>query len=61
MLFRSGWGFVKTAVTIIMLVLAPRAVPGLVWPAMLATLVVCLQTYWFALLWRGRPKRQPGQ
>ena len=56
-----GWGFVKTAVTIIMLVLAPRAVPGLVWPAMLATLVVCLQTYWFALLWRGRAKRRPGQ
>jgi hypothetical protein len=32
-------------------------VPGLVWPAMLATLAVCLQTYWFALLWRGRAKR----
>jgi ATP synthase protein I len=39
-----------------MLALAPRIVPGLSWPAMLATLVVCMQTYGFALLWRGRAK-----
>jgi ATP synthase protein I len=49
-----GWGFLKMATAVAMLVLAPRIVPGLVWPAMLATLVVCLQTYWLALLWRGR-------
>ncbi|MEO8079163.1 MAG: ATP synthase subunit I, partial [Caldimonas sp.] len=49
-----GWGFVKMALTVAMLVLAARAVPGLVWPAMLATMAVCLQSYWFALLWRGR-------
>lgn len=49
-----GWGFVKMATAVAMLVLAPRIVHGLVWPAMLVTLVVCLQTYWLALLWRSR-------
>ena len=51
------WGFVKLAVTIAMLVLAARIVPGLVWPVMLVSMVLCMQTYWFALLWRGRSKR----
>jgi ATP synthase protein I len=49
-----GWQFVKMAAAVSMLALAPHIVPGLVWPAMLASLVVCLQTYWLALLWRGR-------
>ena len=49
-----GWGFVKIALSVAMLVLASRIVPGLVWPALLASMVLCLQTYWFALLWRGR-------
>ena len=49
-----GWGFVKIAVSVAMLVLAARIVPGLVWPALLASMVLCLQSYWFALLWRGR-------
>jgi ATP synthase protein I len=48
------WGFVKMGAAIVMLILAPRIVPGLVWPAMLVTMVLCMQTYWFALLWRGR-------
>jgi ATP synthase protein I len=51
-----GWATVKLAASVGMLVLAPRIVPGLSWPAMLATLVVCTQTYGFALLWRGRAK-----
>jgi ATP synthase protein I len=38
-----------------MLVLASRIVPGIVWPALLATMVLCLQSYWLALLWRGGP------
>jgi ATP synthase protein I len=50
-----GWGFVKMAASVAMLVLASRIVPGLVWPALLASMVLCLQSYWFALLWRGRP------
>ena len=51
-----GWGFVKMAVSVVMLAIAVRVVPGLSWPALLATLVLCMQTYWFALLWRGRGK-----
>ena len=51
-----GWAMVKLTVSVAMLVLASRIVPGLSWPALLATLVVCMQTYGFALLWRGRAK-----
>ncbi len=47
-----GWGFVKMALSVAMLVLASRIVPGLVWPALLASMVLCMQSYWFALLWR---------
>ena len=49
-----GWGVVKLAVSVAMLMLASRIVPGLVWPVMLVSMVLCMQTYWFALLWRGR-------
>lgn len=52
-----GWATVKIVVSVIMLALAARIVPGLNWPMMLATLVVCMQTYAFALLWRGRGRR----
>jgi ATP synthase protein I len=51
-----GWATVKIVASVAMLALASRIVPGLIWPAMLATLVVCMQTYAFALLWRGRSK-----
>lgn len=52
-----GWATVKIVVSVVMLALASRIVPGLHWPVMLATLVVCMQTYAFALLWRGRVKQ----
>ena len=52
-----GWATVKIVVSVVMLALASRIVPGLHWPVMLATLVVCMQTYAFALLWRGRGRR----
>jgi len=48
-----GWAFVKMAASVAMLVLASRIVPGVIWPALLASMVLCLQSYWFALLWRG--------
>ena len=51
-----GWGVAKTVAAVAMLALAPKVVPGLHWPALLAALVACMQTYWFALLWRGRAK-----
>jgi ATP synthase protein I len=48
------WEMVKIAVSVVMLMLAPKLVQGLSWPALLAALVVCIKVYWFALLWRGR-------
>ena len=47
-----GWGFAKMALSVAMLVLASRIVPGLVWPVMLASMVLCMLSYWFALIWR---------
>ena len=51
------WEVVKIAVSVAMLVLAPRLVQPLSWPALLAGLVLCMKVYWVALLWRGRSKR----
>ena len=48
------WEVVKIGVAVGMLMLAPRLVQPLSWPALLAGLVVCMKVYWFALLWRGR-------
>lgn len=48
------WSMVKIGVSIAMLMLAPKLVQPLSWPALLATLVLCMQMYWVALLWRGR-------
>ncbi len=50
------WEFVKIAVTVLMLMLAPKIVQPLYWPALLVSLVLCLQVYWVALSWRGRSK-----
>lgn len=52
------WEFGKLGLTVVMLTLAPRLVPGLSWPALLMTLVVGVQMVWVALLWRGRGKKQ---
>ena len=46
------WGFVKMALSVVMLVLAARIVPGVIWPALLASMALCMLSYWFALLWR---------
>lgn len=48
------WSMVKIGVSIVMLMLAPKLIQPLSWPALLATLVLCMQMYWIALLWRGR-------
>lgn len=50
------WEFGKIAVSVAMLALAPKLVPGLSWPALLVALVVCIKVYWVALSWRGRRK-----
>ncbi|CAD5370169.1 ATP synthase protein I [Rubrivivax sp. A210] len=48
------WEFVKIAVSVVMLVLAPKLVQPLSWPALLVGLVLCIKVYWVALAWRGR-------
>jgi ATP synthase protein I len=48
------WEFVKIGVSLAMLALAPRWVPGLNWLALLLGLVLCIKVYWWALLWRRR-------
>ena len=50
------WATVKMGASVLLLVLAPRVVGDLSWPALLIALVLCMQTYWFALLWRARSK-----
>lgn len=49
-----GWEFLKIGASIAMLVLAPKVVPGLSWPALLVALAVCIKVNWLALAWRGR-------
>ena len=50
------WTGVKMGLSVLLLALAVRVVQPLDWPALLVGLVVCLQVYWVALLWRGRSK-----
>jgi ATP synthase protein I len=50
------WEAVKIAVSVAMLVLAPKLVQPLSWPALLVGMVLCMKVYWLALTWRGRPK-----
>lgn len=48
------WEVVKIGVSVGMLMLAPRLVQPLSWPALLVGMVLCMKVYWLALLWRGR-------
>lgn len=43
------WELVKIVLTVAMLVAAPRLVPQLSWPAMLAGFVVAMKVYWVAM------------
>jgi ATP synthase protein I len=52
------WEMVKIAVSVLMLALAPKIVQPLSWPALLASLVVCMHVYLLALLWRRPAKKQ---
>jgi len=51
------WEMVKIAVSVVMLMLAPKLVQPLVWPALLAGLVLGMKVYRVALLWRGRSRQ----
>ncbi|MEO5771878.1 MAG: ATP synthase subunit I [Burkholderiaceae bacterium] len=48
------WSTVKIGVSVALLMMAPKWVQPLSWPALLATMVACMQVYWLALLWRRR-------
>ena len=50
------WEMVKIALTVAMLVAAPRLVEALSWPAMLVGLVLTMKVYWIALAYV--PKRR---
>lgn len=50
------WEMVKIALTVAMLVAAPRLVSGLSWPALLVGLVLTMKVYWIALAYK--PKRK---
>ena len=48
------WQGVKMALTVLLMVLAPRLIEDLSWPALLAGLIVTMKVYWLALIW-GKP------
>jgi len=48
------WEMVKFALTLALLALAPKLVHELIWPALLAGLVVALMVYWVALAVKPR-------
>lgn len=48
------WEMVKVALTVAMLVAAPRLVGALSWPAMMVGLVLTMKVYWVALAFRKR-------
>ena len=50
------WEMVKIALTFAMLVVAPRLVAGLSWPALLIGLVLAMKVYWVALAFAPRPE-----
>ena len=52
------WELVKIGVSVAMLALAPQIVQPLVWPALLAALVLCIKVYWVALLWRPKSSKR---
>jgi ATP synthase protein I len=43
------WEIVKIGLTLAMLIVAPRVVPQVSWPAMLVGLVLTMKVYWMAL------------
>lgn len=45
------WQGVKMVLTVLLLVLAPRFVEDLSWPALLVGLIVTMKVYWLALVW----------
>ena len=55
------WELVKIALTIAMLFAAPRVVPGLGWPALVAGFVVTIKVYWLMLVLHSRRATSAGR
>ena len=51
-----AWEMVKIAATVAMLVMAPKVVTALSWPALLAGLVLTVKVYWVALAFSTRQR-----
>ena len=54
----ATWQGVKWVLAVLLMVLAPRTLPELSWPALLAGLIVTMKVYWLALVW-GKPRVAP--
>ena len=52
------WELVKIALTLALLLAAPRLVAGLSWPALLVGLILAMKVYWVALAFARTPKKQ---
>ena len=52
MLGFAGWEIAKIVLTVALLAVAPKLVPGLSWIALLVGMVITMKTYWVALLVR---------
>lgn len=55
------WELVKIVLTVAMLVAAPKVVPGLSWPAMLAGFVVAMKVYWVAMWLHPARRKSPAK
>ena len=51
------WQGVMRALTVLLMVLAPRLIEDLSWPALLAGLIVTMKVYWLALIWGKSPAK----
>lgn len=55
------WELVKIVLTVALLVAAPKVVPGLSWPAMLAGFVVAMKVYWVAMWLHPARRKSPAK
>lgn len=53
-----GWEFVKIALTLALLALSPKVVPGLSWLALVVGIVATMKTWWLAFLIRAVFRRK---
>jgi ATP synthase protein I len=54
------WQGVKMVLTVLLLVLAPKVLNEVSWPALLVGLLLTMKVYWLALAW-GSPKKATPQ